>query len=206
MGAGGIAIIMALGSCCLKYKRKAANFHNSRFPRIHNNIAAVERENIRRNNENANDLIDENTMIDNRTLIRIVTSTEYVNQAGMRYSATVDKDWISGSFSFSDEDVSEPANEGFSNSYLSMTEVDIHPTLPNETTQNFENISSGNSEPIINSAVQIYGNINPYQQVIPFGDLDKAVTKHKNIEQSMSDFQKGNDGSHFEDTEQISFC
>lgn len=44
MGAGSIALIMALASCCLK--RKAENFHDSKTPIIHNNKAVVEREKV----------------------------------------------------------------------------------------------------------------------------------------------------------------
>lgn len=198
MGAGSIAVILALAACCLKYKRKAEHFLNTRSPRTHHNEKTVKRSSISRKNASANDLIGENTRIDNN-----------VNQAGIRYSATDDQDWLSGSFSFSDDEISEHANEGFLHSYLSMTEVDKHPTRLNDTTQN--KLSSGKSVSITDYPVQIYGNIHPYQQIVPFdgvhkdNPLDKAVPKHRDKEQSISDFQIRNNGSHIEDAEQISW-
>ncbi|CAG2200585.1 unnamed protein product [Mytilus edulis] len=167
MGAGSIAVIIALASFCFKYKRKAERFPNSRSMRFYNDKAATEGESVSRNNESVHDSTDENTTIDNHMLIRIVSSNEHVNHAGRRYSGTVDQDYKSGSFSFSDERVTEIADGGFVNSYLSMTEVDKHRKLPENTMHQSEKISSENSESTMNSTVQIYGNINRilvYQQ------------------------------------------
>ncbi|XP_071124487.1 uncharacterized protein [Mytilus edulis] len=187
MGAGSIAVMVALASFCFKYKRKAERFRKSITMRLYKGKSATEGESVSRINESAHDLTNENTTIDNHMLIRIVTSNEHVSQDGRRYSATVDQDYISGSFSFSDESVTDIANGGSLNSYLSMTEVDKHRKLPENITHHSEKISSRNSESIMNSTVQIYGNIQPYTSIpiIPYCDVTEYTQKDKAVSKPM---------------------
>ncbi|CAC5408574.1 unnamed protein product [Mytilus coruscus] len=212
MGAGSIAVMVALALCCFKYKRKSEYLNNSRSPRIHYDIETTQPENISRNNVSGYDVINENTMIDHHTLIRIGTSNEHLHQAGIRYPTTDDLDWISSSFSLSNESELTPPEDGFLKSHEPMTEGEIHGhgTLPNEIAKNFEKISSENAGTIIKSTDQIYSNINSYQQIILYGDvhkytpLDEEEPNHPKNEQCIPDFQTGNDSSNIENAEQIS--
>ncbi|CAG2219103.1 unnamed protein product [Mytilus edulis] len=134
---GSIAALVTLASCCFKYKRKLNQSYNARSQIKHDNKAASEWKDICRNNERAKDIFNGDIMIDNSMLICIAKNNEHVNKAGIRYSPTVDQDLIKSSSS-SDEGVSTPANEGVTNVFQSIIEVDIHRTLPDDTTQNFK--------------------------------------------------------------------
>lgn len=137
---------------------------------MHVNKAATEWKDVCRKNERDKYSLNEGNMIDTSTLIRTAKNNEHGNGVEVPYSASVDEDWVSNSFSFSDEEVNKPANEGFLDLFQSMIAVDIHHTLPEDTPQNFEKISSGQSGSIKHSAVPIYGNIQPYIPMIPYCD------------------------------------
>lgn len=210
MGAGSIVVMVAFAICCLKYKRKAEYFYNSRSPRIHNEKATTEPESVSRNNESGYAVINENTMVDNHT--SIVPSNEHLHQAVINYPASHDLDCISCSFSFSNENELKLSDEGYLRSVdpiMIEDEIYGYETLPNETVKNC-GISSGNSGSIINAADQIYSNINSYQQIIPFGDmhrytpLDEEEPKHQRDEQCISDFETDDLIFNIENAEQIS--
>lgn len=213
MGAGSIAVMVALVFCCFKYKRKAEYLNNLRFPRVHNDIDTTEPANISRNNVRSYDIIDENTMIDHHTLMRIDTSNEHLHQSELRYPTTDEFDLISSSFSHSTESEFTPSEFDYGSLELHapMTEVEIHSyeTLPNEIAKKFEKICSADIGTIINSD-PIYSNINSYQQIILNGDmhkytpLDEEGLTHPKNEQCISVFQTGNHSSNIENAEQIS--
>lgn len=214
MGAGSIAVMVALAFCCFKYKRKAEYLNNSRFPRVHNGTDTTEPANINRYNVRSYDIIDENTMIDHHTLtlMRIGTSNEHLHQSEIRYPTTDEFDLISSSFSQSTESEFTPSefDNGSLELHAPIAEVEVHSyeTLPNEIANKFEKISSENIGTILTSD-PIYSNINSYQQIILNGDmhkytpLDEEGLTHPKNEQCISVVQTGNHSSNIENAEQI---
>ncbi|XP_052089502.1 uncharacterized protein LOC127726236 [Mytilus californianus] len=207
ISAGSIAVMVALGSCCFKYKRKAEHLYKSR-PRTNHDQTSPERSDVqyRRNNESVYDLIDEDNMIGDETLIHSATRSGRVIQTRTTHSV-VDQDGSSSSHS--EGDVIDPFSEGYLNPYQPMIEVDLHGyrTLSDDTTHKSEKLSSGNSESSICSADKANVLVHPYQPIIPFVDIhnnspiDEAVHKLTSHGQSMSDFNTGNNDH---DAEQIS--
>lgn len=108
-----------------------------------NNKAATEWKDVCRNNERDKDFFNGDIMIDNSKLMLIETNNVHVNT------------------------VNKPANEDL---FQSMIEVDIHRTLPEDTTQHLEWMSSGPSGSIKHSVVPIYGNIQTNIPMVPYCD------------------------------------
>ncbi|VDI47597.1 Hypothetical predicted protein [Mytilus galloprovincialis] len=155
--AGSIVVMVALASCCFKYKRENVHLNKSRTPRTHRDRVSSERSNAQyiRNNESAYDLIDEDNMIGNETLMRSIIRDEYVNQSITTNVAIVDEDVSSDTYSGGD--VADPPNDDYLNPYQPMIEVDIHcyRLLESESTPKSKEIFERRSESRIISAVQV---------------------------------------------------
>lgn len=212
ISAGSIAILFALASCCFKYKREAEHLYKSRSQRTHHDQVSAEHENVQynHNDESVYDLIDEENMVDDDTINNSEKSHEHIDQSENRHSATVE-DYSSGSHS--EEDVTDPSNEGYLNPYQPMIEVDLHgyQTLELEIRNQSEEISPGNLGSRISTAVQSCEHICPYQPIISLdyvaahnsAQIDEAVQKLLS-ERSMSDCNTGIDDHCIEYAEQSS--
>lgn len=140
LSAGSIVVMVALASCCVKYKWKAKLANKPRSQRTHHDQVSSIQTNVPFNNEsNIYDSIDEDSM--NSIIIR----SEYVNQAETRFSGTVDQDGSRSSIS--EGDVADSHNDDYLNPYQPMVEVDVHGYrfLAVESTQKSDEISSGSS-------------------------------------------------------------
>lgn len=203
--------MVALGSCCFKYKRKAEHLYHSRSRRTHHQQVSSERPNVQhsRDDESTYDLIDEDNMIHDHTFIRSATSHEHVDQAATIHSETVDQDVSSNSYS--EGNVEDPSNEDYLNPYQAMIEVDLHSyqKLTNETGNQFEEILPENPESSVCSAFQACANIHPYQSIISCVDshnytpMDEVMPKLTSNGQSMLDFNTEKDGSRTGKAEQM---
>lgn len=208
ISAGSIAVMVALGSCCFKYKRKAEHLYKLRLPRTNRDQTSPEQSNVQysRNHESVYDLIDEDNMIGDETLMHSATGGGHVIQTRTMHS-NVDSDGSSSSHS--ESEAINSISEGYLNPYQPMVEVDLHGyrTLSKDTTHNSEKLSSGNSESSVCSADKTNVLVRPYQSIIPCVDIhnytpiDEAVQTFTSHRQSMSDIDTGNND---DDVDQLS--
>ncbi|CAC5378205.1 unnamed protein product [Mytilus coruscus] len=136
--------MVALASCCFKYKRKAEHLNKSKSPGTHHEQEPSDQTNVQFNDESSTyESINEDNMICNDTFIRSIIRSEHVDQDEIYL--TVDQDV--SSCSYSERDVADSSNDDYLNPYQPMIEVDVHGyrLLEGESTQNLEEISPGSS-------------------------------------------------------------
>ncbi|XP_052089508.1 uncharacterized protein LOC127726241 [Mytilus californianus] len=144
ISAGSIVVMVALGSCCFKYKRKAEHLNKSKSPGTHHEQVPSDQTNVQFNDESSTyESINEDNMICNDTFIRSIIRDEHVNQDDIYL--TVDQDVSSSSYS--EGDVVDSPNDDYLNPYQQMIEVDVHGyhRLEGESTQKMVEISPGSS-------------------------------------------------------------
>lgn len=136
--------MVALASCCFKYKRKSENLNKSKSQMTQHAQLSFDQTNINFIDESsAYESINEDNMINNELFIRSVIRSEHVNHDDIYL--TVDQDV--SSCSISDGDAVESPNDDYLNPYQSMIEVDHHGyrLLAIGPTQNPREISLGSS-------------------------------------------------------------
>ncbi|XP_071128026.1 uncharacterized protein [Mytilus edulis] len=140
ISAGSIVVIVALGSCCFKYKRKAEHLNKSKFPGTHHEQVPADPTSDQFNDEsNTYESINEDNMICNVTFIRDIVRSEDINQDDIYL--TVEQDISSSSDSVGD--LADSVNNDYLNPYQHMIEVDMHGylLLEGESTQKLVEIS-----------------------------------------------------------------
>lgn len=148
ISAGSVVVMVALASCCFKYKRKSENLNKSKSQMTQHAQLSSDQTNINFIDESsAYESINEDNMINNELFIRSVIRSEHVNHDDIYL--TVDQDV--SSCSISDGDVVESPDDDYLNPYQSMIEVDEHGyrVLEIGSTQNSKEISSGSSSNIM---------------------------------------------------------
>lgn len=132
--------MVALGSCCFKYKRKAEHLNKSKFAGEHHEQVPSDQTNDQFNDEsNTYESINEDNMICNGMFIRSIIRSELGNQDDIYL--TVEQDVSSSSDSV--VDLADSVNNDYLNPYQHMIEVDMHGylLLESESTPKLEEIS-----------------------------------------------------------------
>ncbi|CAG2194050.1 unnamed protein product [Mytilus edulis] len=146
--------MVALASCCFKYKRKSENLNKSKSQITQLAQLSSDQTNISFIDESsAYESINEDNMINNELFIRSVIRSEHVNCDDIYL--TVDED--ASSCSISDGDVVESPNDDYLNPYQSMIEVDEHGyrLLAIGPTQNSKEIPSGRSANMMSDSPKV---------------------------------------------------
>ncbi|XP_063415162.1 uncharacterized protein LOC134697066 [Mytilus trossulus] len=144
ISAGSIVVMVALASCCFKYKRKAEHLNKSKFPGTHHEQVPSDQTNDQFDDEsNTYESINEDNMICNGTFIRSIIGSENINHDDIYL--TVEQD-VSGSL-YSEEDLADAVNNDYLNPYQHIIEVDVHGyrLLESESNQKLVEISPESS-------------------------------------------------------------